>query len=62
MGFRERGSHARDVYLTQDTSFMETASVQEEVGADTKVILYNNNNSYSSTLAAFFISHVRGTI
>ena len=38
MGCRERGSHARGVYPTQDTSRMGTARVkQEEEEADTRI-------------------------
>ena len=36
--YRERGSHARGVYLTQYTSRMGTARVKEEVGADTRIM------------------------
>ena len=39
MDYRERGSHARGVYPTQDTSRMGTARVKEEEGADTRVIV-----------------------
>ena len=39
MGYRDRGSHARGVYSTQDTSLMRTARVKEEVGADTRIIV-----------------------
>ena len=35
---RERGSHARGVYLTQDASRMGTARVKQEEGADTRII------------------------
>ena len=36
---RERGSHARGVYPTQDTSRIGTARVKQVVGADTRRIL-----------------------
>ena len=36
--YREQGSHARGVYITQYTSRMGTARVEGEVGADTSVI------------------------
>ena len=39
MNCRELGSHARDKYLTQDTSRMETERVKREVGSDTRVIV-----------------------
>ena len=39
MECRERGSHARSVYLTQDTSRMGTARVKQEVEADTRIIV-----------------------
>ena len=35
---RDRGSHARSVYPTQDTSCIETARVKQEVGPDTRII------------------------
>ena len=38
MDCRERGSHARGVYLTQDTSLMGTARVKQEEEADTRII------------------------
>ena len=38
MGCRERGSHALDLYLTEDTSRMETARVKEAEEADTRII------------------------
>ena len=38
MDCRERGSHARGVYPTQYTSHMGTARVNEEEGADTRII------------------------
>ena len=38
MDYRERGSQARGVYLTQDTSRIETARVKEEEEADTRMI------------------------
>ena len=37
MDYRERGSHARGVYPTQDTLSMGTARVNEE--ADTRIIV-----------------------
>ena len=36
MDYKERGSHARGVYLTQDTSRMGTARVKQEEEADRK--------------------------
>ena len=39
MNCRERGSHARDVHPTQDTSRMETARVKEEEEVDTRIIV-----------------------
>ena len=39
MDCRERGSHARGVYLTQDTSRKETARVTQEDKADTRIIV-----------------------
>ena len=36
--FRERGSHARDVYSTQDTSHMETKRVKQKEEADTGLV------------------------
>ena len=39
MDCRERGSHARGVYLTQDTSLMGTARVKQEEEADTRIIV-----------------------
>ena len=36
---RDRGSHARGVYLTLYTSRMETARVKQEEGADTRIIV-----------------------
>ena len=38
MDCRERESHARGVYLTQDTSRMGTASVKQEEEADTRIM------------------------
>ena len=38
MDCRERGSHARAVYPTQDTSRMGTAGVKQEEEADTRII------------------------
>ena len=40
MDYRERGSHARGVYLTQDTSRMGTARVKQEQEADTRIIVW----------------------
>ena len=37
--YRERGSHSRGVYSTQDTSRMGTARVKEEEEADTRIIV-----------------------
>ena len=39
MDYRERGSHARVVYLTQDISRMVTARVKLEEEADTRIIV-----------------------
>ena len=39
MNCRERRSHARGVYPTQYTSLMGTASMKEEEGADTIIIV-----------------------
>ena len=38
MEYRERGSHARGVYLTQDTSRMGILRVKQEEEADTMEI------------------------
>ena len=38
MDYREQGSHARGVYLTQDTSRMGTARVKQEEEADIRII------------------------
>ena len=38
MGRRERGSHARGVYPTQDTSRIGTVRVKQNVGADIRII------------------------
>ena len=35
---RDRGSHARGVYLTQDTSHMGTARVKQEEETDTRIM------------------------
>ena len=37
--YRERVSHARNVYSTQDTSRMETVRVEQEEEADTRIIV-----------------------
>ena len=39
MDRRERGSHARGVYPTQDTQRMGTAIVNQEEEADTRIII-----------------------
>ena len=39
MNNKERGSHARGVYLAQDTSRMGTARVKQEEEADTRMIV-----------------------
>ena len=39
MDYRERRSHARFVYLTQDTSRMGIARVKQEKEADTRIIV-----------------------
>ena len=39
MDYRERGSHARGVYPTQDTSRMGTAMMKQEEEADTRIIV-----------------------
>ena len=36
--YRERGSHAQGVYLTQDTSRMDAAKMKQEEVADTRII------------------------
>ena len=41
MDFRERGSHARGIYPTQDTSRMASTKVKQEEEADTRVIVRN---------------------
>ena len=46
MDCRERGSHARDVYPTQDTSRMRTASVKLEEEAYISVIVIWKNREY----------------
>ena len=38
MDCRERGSHARGVYPTQDSQRIETARVKEEEEADTRIM------------------------
>ena len=38
MGYREAGSNARDVYLTQVTSRMGTATVKQEDEANIRTI------------------------
>ena len=38
MNYRERGSHARGVHPTQDTSRMETARVKQEKATDIRII------------------------
>ena len=42
---RKQGSHARGVYLTQDTSHMETVRVKQEEEADTRIVV-NNTMKY----------------
>ena len=37
MTYKERGSHARGVYPSQDTSRMRTAKVKQEEEADTRI-------------------------
>ena len=39
MNCRDRGSHARGVYPAQYTSCMGTARVEEEEGADMRIIV-----------------------
>ena len=39
MNCRDRGSHARGVYPTQDTSRIEKARVKQEEEADTRIIV-----------------------
>ena len=39
MNYRERGSHARGVYPTRDTSRMGTARVKQEEEADTRILV-----------------------
>ena len=41
----ERGSHARGVYLTQDTSRMGTAGVKQEEEADTRIMQISSKKS-----------------
>ena len=38
MDYRERGSYARGVYPTQDTSSMGTARVKQTEKADTRIV------------------------
>ena len=38
MDYSERGSHARGVYPTQNTSRMETARVKQEKETDTRIM------------------------
>ena len=38
MDYRDRGSYARDVYLTQYTSRMGTTMVKQEEEADTRIM------------------------
>ena len=38
LDYRERGSHARGVYPTQDSSRVGTARVKQEVEADTRIM------------------------
>ena len=37
--YRERGSHARSVYPTQDTSRIGTARVKRDQEADTRIVV-----------------------
>ena len=39
MDYRERGSHARGAYPTQDTSRMEIVRMKQEEEADTRIII-----------------------
>ena len=45
MNYRERGSHARGVYLTQDTPHMATASMKKEEETDTRIMQENSKKS-----------------
>ena len=38
MDYKERGSHARGVYLKKDTTRMRTARVKQEEEADKRII------------------------
>ena len=50
MGYRERGSHARGVYPTQNTLRMETARVKEEEDADKRIIVKEFKSWNTGTL------------
>ena len=50
MDYRERGSHARGVYLTHYTSHMGTVRVKEEVEADTRIIARDLEESIMGTI------------
>ena len=39
MDYKEWGSHAQGVYVTQDTSQMRTTRVKQEKKADTRIIV-----------------------
>ena len=39
MNYKERGSHARGLYPTPDTSLMETVRAKQEEEADTRIIV-----------------------
>ena len=39
MDYRERGSHAQGVYLTQDTPRMGTARMKQEEEVDPRIIV-----------------------
>ena len=39
MDYRERGSHPRGLYPTQNTSRMGTARVKQEKEADTRIVV-----------------------
>ena len=39
MDYRERESHARDVYPTQYTTRMETVRMKQEEEADTRIVV-----------------------
>ena len=50
MDYRDRGSHARGVYPTQDTSCMGTARVKHEEETDTRIIVRNMEETNVGTM------------